>query len=230
MDNLIINKITLDGPINDIKLVYQTYTQVYPYNIIMNDEGLLVFSKIENEEVVVGFLNPETNIFIMEEHDEIVGIPEGFKILTSPTFARFPDFTLIKPIPLELLNSDLDPSILEGVIHNWCIENWGVRENVQDFDFLTHKCVEFTTLWKGVPKLIEEISKSFPELIIHYEYADMENLGINCGKYTFINGELEKQIFEDGSKEAYEMIFNFIPEFREDYELVNGNYVFIDME
>lgn len=90
---------------------------------------------------------------------------------------------------------------------HWCIENWGTKWNAYD-------CVEmdpedgymtFLTAWSGVPQIVQKISEKFPDVPVHYSWAD-EDFGYNTGRLEFLAGEVRNQdIPEGGSYHAYEI-------------------------
>ncbi|MFA5299689.1 MAG: hypothetical protein WC389_16010 [Lutibacter sp.] len=114
--------------------------------------------------------------------------------------------------------------------YEWSIENWGTKWNSSDCKKVNENTFEFDTAWSGVPKLIELMSKEFPDIEINYEYSD-EDTGNNCASYKFLNGKvIEKIEPEGGSKEAYELAFKLRPERAGDYKLVGDTYKYVDEE
>lgn len=63
--------------------------------------------------------------------------------------------------------------------YNWSIDHWGTKWNAYSIEIekgLTCKKpyvkISFQTAWSSVPKIIQKISKMFPELSIKYAYSD----------------------------------------------------------
>ena len=64
----------------------------------------------------------------------------------------------------------------------------------------------FDTAWSPVPKVVEALSRRFPDQTVTYRWAENENLGTNVGKTVLLNGTvISKQIPEDYTREAFEM-------------------------
>lgn len=72
--------------------------------------------------------------------------------------------------------------------YEWCCENWGTKWNAYDIGF-DYEAILFNTAWSTPKPIFAELSKRFPELQLEVEYAD-EDIGSNCGKLTYLNGEL----------------------------------------
>ena len=87
------------------------------------------------------------------------------------------------------------------------IANWGTKWNAYDC-YTDDPCggrLEFNTAWDGVPSIIQKISERFPDVLIHYGWAD-EDIGNNTGRIDFKNGEdVWFDIPEGGSKHAFEI-------------------------
>ncbi len=98
---------------------------------------------------------------------------------------------------------------LYGVPHwyDWCCDHWGTKWNAYDCTPVTpeERNLIFLTAWDGVPEIVLEISKKYPDVEIEYKYAD-EDFGSNVGTIHFYDGEVECDDFPDwGSNEAIEM-------------------------
>ena len=90
------------------------------------------------------------------------------------------------------------------------IKNWGTLWNAQDalIHFRDKTNIYFSTKWNAPLPVIDALSKQYPGLTFDFEFAD-EDIGYNTGKITVKNGEIIKGgIFDDGSKEAYEIYFS----------------------
>ena len=57
--------------------------------------------------------------------------------------------------------------------------------------------IEFSTAWSCPVNIFKELSRQFSGVEIVVEFAD-EDIGSNCGKITFLNGEIEEYIDMDG--------------------------------
>lgn len=105
--------------------------------------------------------------------------------------------------------------------YQWSIDNWGTKWNSFHYNsysgeerkipcFVSENTpfIMFDTAWSSVPKIITELSKLIPDIVIDYWWAD-EDTGCNVGHQTFLNGGITfEDIPEKVSKEAYEMYAN----------------------
>jgi hypothetical protein len=123
--------------------------------------------------------------------------------------------------------------------YDWSRNNWGTKwnaytqSNVEIID-TNSGCVEarisFQTAWFCPLPVIEELSKQFLDVHIEIKWAD-EDFGSNVGKIVIYCGMTE--IFytpNDKSKEAYELAFEVLPEYKKEYEFKDGSYVYINNE
>jgi hypothetical protein len=76
--------------------------------------------------------------------------------------------------------------------------------------------------------MIQLLSSRFPSAKFEYKYSD-EDTGSNCGHYIFMGGMiLFENIPDNRTNEAFELAFELRPHYKEDYELVDGNYQYKD--
>lgn len=113
--------------------------------------------------------------------------------------------------------------------YDWAIKNWGTKWNAYGCEKIDDNIFQFRTAWSGVPYLIHELSYKFPEVEFYYEWSD-EDTGSNCGTGKYLNGVIEKHIFENQSKESYDLAFKLHPGSKENYKLVDGEYKYIENE
>ena len=81
--------------------------------------------------------------------------------------------------------------------YDWCCENWGTKWNANNTYVVDDNEVEFDTAWSCPVNIFKELSRQFSGVEIVVEFAD-EDIGSNCGKITFLNGEIEEYIDMDG--------------------------------
>jgi hypothetical protein len=81
--------------------------------------------------------------------------------------------------------------------YSWSIANWGTKWNAYSQFQIEENIISFETAWSTPFPLMEELSRMFPELTIEVTYAD-EDIGSNCGTYTFANGSLVDEYNPDG--------------------------------
>lgn len=86
--------------------------------------------------------------------------------------------------------------------YDWSIANWGTKWNACD-TYIKGNVIEFDTAWSPVPKVIERLSKMYPDLEIDYLYAE-EQMGVSTGHFIFKNGQTCGQAYEDYDVKAYE--------------------------
>lgn len=114
-----------------------------------------------------------------------------------------------------------------GVVgwYDWSIKYWGSKWNACGAARVSDS-IMFKTAWSGVPTVVKEIAKKFPELYIEYAYAD-EDAGSNVG--TGYSDYGEKKFWfseeEDNSDEAWRVFFD-LWECEDEFEKVDGEWRF----
>jgi hypothetical protein len=78
--------------------------------------------------------------------------------------------------------------------YEWSIKNWGTKWNAYGFDHLQayeegSDTIFFQTAWSGSPQILRKISELYPNVTLHYRWAD-ENIGYNVGTAVLNNGEV----------------------------------------
>lgn len=111
--------------------------------------------------------------------------------------------------------------------YEWANNIWGTKWNAYNQKFEEPNVLWFDTAWSGVPQLIGKLSKIFPDIEFQYAYAD-EDLGSNTGKGNIKNGEIMMTFPEDGSNEAYKIVFETRPEIEDSFELTSNGYQWIE--
>ena len=105
--------------------------------------------------------------------------------------------------------------------YEWCNRNWGTKWNAYQHHPLReddHTMV-FCTAWDSVPKIVALLSRKYPEQAITYRWAD-EDIGHNVGELTLKDGEvMDRNIPENGSREACEMAAEIMEVDLSDYDL-----------
>jgi len=111
--------------------------------------------------------------------------------------------------------------------YGWSITNWGTKWDAYD-QMLDGDTLMFNTAWSGVPKIIEKISEKFPDLTLHYQFAD-EDIGCNVGDMTFYGGRcVDDTSPKNQTKAAYDLAFELRPGANSYYRLVNGEWKYDD--
>ena len=104
------------------------------------------------------------------------------------------DFNKIIPMP-----DDMDS-------HNWCIANWGTKWNsygyTVDTGFKDGK-LTFLTAWSAPHPILQRLSEMFPDIVFEHEWVD-EDIGMNCGRYVYFDGERIEEYYPESSRERIE--------------------------
>lgn len=111
--------------------------------------------------------------------------------------------------------------------YSWSNANWGTKWNSYDCRRIDDTTFEFDTAWSGVPDLIGQMAKQFPDVHIVYKWSD-EDTGSNCGHVAFSHGSFVEHPITNGSKEAYELAFELRPSSKENYKLVGESYEYAE--
>ena len=95
------------------------------------------------------------------------------------------DFNKVIPEPEYKNNTDW---------YDWRIQNWGTKWNAYEHVKTGNENkLYFLTAWSAPKEIYEALTKKFPNLTIEVDYAD-ENMGYNCGKMVFENGEMVAEL------------------------------------
>jgi len=96
----------------------------------------------------------------------------------------------LKAEEIELLKKYITNFVNTGCIHwyDWCIKYWGTKWNAYSQSRDRHT-LRFCTAWDAPLPIIKKLSTQFPSIQISIEFAD-ENIGNNCGRCIFENGQL----------------------------------------
>jgi len=81
--------------------------------------------------------------------------------------------------------------------YDWSIDNWGTKWNACDARDNGGDSIIFDTAWATPEPVIKTLSEKFPEYTFEVEYAD-EDIGCNCGEYTYENGEIIGEVTYSG--------------------------------
>lgn len=107
------------------------------------------------------------------------------------------DFNKIIPMPENIGDNWYD----------WCIANWGTKWNAYGYekgcDYSNAEELRFLTAWAAPHPIIQRLSEMFPEIEIAHEWAD-EDIGMNCGRFTYHKGERCEEYFPESEKERLE--------------------------
>lgn len=123
------------------------------------------------------------------------------------------DFDKIIPQPTGLYMEDLGPREMELYKDNnwydWRHKHWGTKWNSYGYDREQgidedQNQIRFITANRSAFKIIEELSRQYPDVLFEMRYAD-EDFGYNTGAISFTAGEvIEANLPKDGTLEAQE--------------------------
>lgn len=89
--------------------------------------------------------------------------------------------------------------------YDWRVREWNTKWDAygydEDFKYDGSGKLEFCTAWSAPHKVIEKLSEMFPDIEIEHQWAD-ENIGYNCGRYTYENGELIGEYFPESEDDS----------------------------
>lgn len=206
-----------------LKAEGQDYGSVDFNKLIPMPESLDITSGSETDrgiEIYLTAINPHTKDFGYEKMSPVEFDSLVSKLNTERMFSKYNTSlsdneiqSLTKDEPFEKY-ADIGKIATDNMIrynattwYEWRIANWGTKWNAYDcyVDDPHDGRLEFNTAWSGVPVIIQKISEKFPDVLIHYGWAD-EDIGSNTGRIDFKNGEeIRFDIPESGSKHAFEI-------------------------
>ncbi|MBR1382210.1 MAG: hypothetical protein IJ555_00115 [Ruminococcus sp.] len=112
------------------------------------------------------------------------------------------DFEKIIPMP-----ADVDDS------YNWCISNWGTKWNSYGYESIDNPddsdTISFLTAWSAPHPVLEKLTTMFPSVTVEHEWAD-EDIGCNCGRRTYYDGERTEEYYPECDKESIEFAASVI--------------------
>ena len=136
------------------------------------------------------------------------------------------DFEKILPMPDTVYNGSL--GIRERELYgennwyDWRIGNWGTKWNsygyTENTNFQDGK-IKFLTAWSAPHPILQKLSEMFPDVKMEHEWAD-EDVGMNCGRYVYYDGERVEEYFPESQKECLEFAAKVMDvSLEEDYAL-----------
>ena len=136
------------------------------------------------------------------------------------------DFEKILPMPDTVYNGSL--GIRERELYgdnnwyDWRIGNWGTKWNsygyTENTTFQDGK-IKFLTAWSAPHPILQKLSEMYPDVKMEHEWAD-EDIGMNCGRYVYYDGERLEEYFPESQKECLEFAAKVMDvSLEEDYAL-----------
>ena len=136
------------------------------------------------------------------------------------------DFEKILPMPDTVYNGSL--GIRERELYgennwyDWRIGNWGTKWNSYGYTentTLQDGKIKFLTAWSAPHPILQKLSEMFPDVKMEHEWAD-EDIGMNCGRYVYYDGERVEEYFPESQKECLEFAAKVMDvSLEEDYAL-----------
>ena len=89
--------------------------------------------------------------------------------------------------------------------YEWCNKNWGTKWNAYGYDKSRDDSsgnnIWFQSAWDAPHPVIEKLAARYPEITFEHEWAD-EDIGQNCGRRSYQNGEIIDGYVPENQKEA----------------------------
>lgn len=234
MANHIKNRLEVIGTHKEVEEIFETFKTDHPAKLSRSYDDKIICKSSKEDGYNVGWFDEKTGLFSRRNEEDVLGLPEGWEFEINEAFSHFPDFEKVIPPPANIFRGNIgreekEMCIREGrpTWYDFNRENWGTKWNCFSCKRESFFVFAFETAWSSVPVIIEAISKKFPAVSFIYEYAD-EDTGYNAGVYELKDGITKETIFEQGSIKAYELAFKLRPSIKEDYQLINGEYEFIE--
>lgn len=189
MPNHVTNRLTIIGNEMDVAIVMAE---------ISNGENLIDFEKIApmpNE--LMGVTSP-VRIISKEEFDK-----QEERINNNDLTDVEKKFGVSRGITKEI-SDEYTSRFGYDNWYDWRYANWGTKWNAYD-QYGDGNEIEFSTAWNTPYRVMERLSKKYPNVEFNVKYAD-EDFGYNTGEYTLIGGEcVNENIPNGGSDEALRM-------------------------
>lgn len=91
--------------------------------------------------------------------------------------------------------------------YEWCINNWGTKWSAygydEDTDYSQNENLRFQTAWSAPHSVIEKLAELYPDITFEHEWAD-EDIGANCGRKIYSEGECIESYYPESEKDAIE--------------------------
>lgn len=120
-------------------------------------------------------------------------------------------FGKVIPMPENIYKSDLGTAERElygkNNWYDWSISNWGTKWDAygydSEMDYSQNDHLWFQTAWAAPHPVLEKLSQMHPDVMFTHKWAD-EDLGQNCGRYEYADGERTEKYIPNTNKESLE--------------------------
>lgn len=125
------------------------------------------------------------------------------------------DFEKIIPMPDNIFRGALGQKEMEQYgkenWYDWSLANWGTKWNSYGYtkgeDYAPKDgetpYLRFCTAWAVPHPILQKLSEMFPDIRIEHEWAD-EDIGYNCGRHEYYDGERTEEYYPESERERYE--------------------------
>lgn len=122
------------------------------------------------------------------------------------------DFEKIIPMPDNIYRGSIGPAeeklYGQNNWYDWSLANWGTKWDAygyyEDEDYSHNRdSLRFLTAWSAPHPVLEKLSEMFPGVKFEHEWAD-EDIGANCGRRVYYDGERIEEYYPDYGKESVE--------------------------
>ncbi len=115
--------------------------------------------------------------------------------------------------------------------------HWGTKWNAYSYeegvDYTQNNALWFQTAWGAPHPVIAKLAEMYPAVEFTHEWAD-EDIGVNCGRYTYQNGERMEEYYPETEVEAISFAAKVMDSDPRDWGLylnAKGNrYLYLDDE
>lgn len=91
--------------------------------------------------------------------------------------------------------------------YEWCIAHWGTKWNAYSMNENTAEGqrneLRFQTAYDAPHPILEKLAQTYPQITFEHEWAD-EDIGVNCGRRLYQDGEQMEEYAPEGNVESTE--------------------------
>lgn len=122
------------------------------------------------------------------------------------------DFEKIIPMPEDIYRGNVGAAEMKKyggkTWADWAPAHWGTKWNSYGYDesvdYSENKdSLFFLTAWSAPHPVVAKLAEMFPAVTFEHEWAD-EDIGVNCGRRVYYDGELTDEYYPDYGKESVE--------------------------
>lgn len=91
--------------------------------------------------------------------------------------------------------------------YEWRINNWGTKWGAYGYakgtDYSKSEDLQFQTAWSAPNPILRKLSEMYPDITFEHAWAD-EDIGQNCGRKIYCNGECIEKYYPESQKDGIE--------------------------